>query len=228
MSRITVNQIMTQVAATVNQEATAPTAGSAEYLLWLEYINRAYFEWANATDWESLRRTFYPTVTGMSLATVALPLDFRKLAGEVILYDGDTERGTSFSEALPEQRGNYGVDDKYLTVRGDQASGFSLILNPATLASGASLEVQYFSMPTSLASPAEVTPIGDPQFLIDRSIAYIFEARSDSRFQLEETKARERLLTMVENANLAKFNSYAGSNFVIGPERKQGFRIGRD
>lgn len=228
MSRLTVDQIMTQVAATVNQEATAPTAGGAEYLLWLEYINRAYFEWSNANDWEALRKTFYPTVTGTSLASVALPLDFRKLAGEPILFNGDTAIGTPYSETTPEQQGLYGTEDRYITIRGNQADGFTMVFHPATLASGASLQVQYFSMPTSLASPAEVPAIGDAQFIIDRTIAYIFEARSDSRFQLEETKARERLLSMVENANLAKFNSYAGPNFVIGPERKQGFRIGRD
>lgn len=228
MSRLTVTQIMTQVAATVNQEATAPTAGSAEYLLWLEYINRAYFEWANANDWEALRKTFYPSVSGTSQATVSLPLDFKKLAGEARLYNGDITTGTAFPETTPEQQGMYGTQDNYITIRGDQASGFAMVFHPATLASGASLEVQYFSMPTSLASPAEITPVGDPQFLIDRSIAYIFEARSDSRFQLEENKARERLLTMIESANDAKFNSYAGPNFVITPERKSGFRIGRD
>lgn len=226
--RLTIEQIMRQIAATVNQEATPPTAGDDEYNLWLEYINRGYFEWVNANDWEALRKNFYPSVIGVNQATVSLPLDYRKLAAEPRLYNGEISQGTPYPEIIPEQAPLYHLDDRYFTIRGDISTGHVLLIHPATLGSGASLEIQYYSMPTSLASPAEIPLVPDSQYLIDRTIAYIFESRSDSRFQLEENKARERLVAMIENANAAKYNSYAGPNFVIGPERKQGFRIGRD
>ena len=219
---------MTQVAATVNQEATAPTAGGSEYLLWLEYLNRSYFEWSQAADWEVLRRLFVPTVTGVSQATLSLPQDFRKLASEVKLYSGDTEWGDSFGEIMWEEENNYSPHTRYVKTLGNMSEGFSLIFHPGTLASGASIVIQYYAMPTSLASPLSVPITPDSQFLIDRTIAYIFESRSDSRFQLEENKARERLLTMVEGENDRKFNSYAGSAQVTTPERRAGFRIGRD
>jgi hypothetical protein len=103
-----------------------------------------------------------------------------------------------------------------------------MVLNPGTLASGASLQVQYYSTPTSLSTNIDIPVTPDPQFLIDRAIAYIFEARSDPRFQTEENKAREKLLTMIENMNAAKFNSYAGANYLTTPERRTGFRLGRD
>ncbi len=228
MARLTIESIMKQIASTVNQEADAPTEGGAEWSLWLEYINRALFEWANANDWEVLRKTFYPTVVGTSTATVAMPLDFKKIAKEPLVF-GTESNGEAYAEVLPEQENLYNrATDKYVTVVGNLSDGFSVVFNPGTLASGASVAVQYFSMPTSLASNAQVPPITDSQFLIDRAIAYIFEARSDPRFQQEETKARERLLAMVEGADMAKYNSYANPNFVTTPERKQGFRIGRD
>lgn len=228
MARLTVDQIMKQIASTVNQEAQAPTAGGDEYDLWLEYINRALFEWAQATDWESLRKYYFPSVVGSSTATVPMPLDFKKLAAEPRLFAQGYSEGIPFSEVLSEQTGMYKQTDQYVMTRGDMTNGFNIIFHPGTLASGTSLFIQYFSMPTSLASPAEVPIIPDSQFLIDRTIAYIFEARSDSRFQLEENKAREKLLSMVENNNAMHYDSYAGQNPVLTTTQKTGFRVGRD
>lgn len=230
MARLTVEQIMTQIAATVNQEATPPTAGSAEYLLWLNFVNRSMFEWAEASDWEELRKRFLTSVSGVCQATVSLPLDFRKLAAAPRLHTtSGAVGGEEWPESLPEENGLANSIDKYFNIIGNPSEGYSFNWFPATLASGASIDISYFSMPTSLASPSTVSPMSDPQYLIDRSIAFILEGRSDPRFQAQETKAREKLLGMVENANLAKFTSYAGSNYVANsPERKMGFRIGRD
>lgn len=225
--RLTVQDCMRRISATVNQEASEPSAGGAEYLLWLEYMNRSVEEWAESNDWESLRKTFWPTVSGISGATVGLPLDYKKLAGEVIVY-GDTETGRQFPEIIEEQENLYSTTDRYVTTTGNIADGFAVVFHPGTLASGASVRIQYYAMPTSLASPAQVPLIDDPQFLVDRTIAYILESRSDARFQLQETKARDRLLTMIENANLNKYNSYAGSTPVIDTGRRVGFRMGRD
>lgn len=219
---------MQSIAATVNQESTAPTTSGDEYNLWLEYINRALFEWSNTTDWEVLRKTFYPPVTIISGATVPMPLDFRKIAAEPRLYSDGITNGIPFPEVLPEQTGLHSALTKYITVRGDLSTGYNMLFHPATMSSGASLEIQYYSTPTSLATTTEIPVIPDSQFLVDRTIAYIFEARSDSRFQLEETKARDKLLNMVENNNAAKYNSYAGQNPVLSTMQKANFRVGRD
>ena len=219
---------MQSIAATVNQESTAPTAGGDEYNLWLEYINRALFEWSNATDWEVLRKTFYPSVTIISGASIPMPLDFRKIAAEPRLYTDGIEIGIPFPEILPEQTGMHSEITKYITVRGDSSAGYNILFHPATMSSGASLEIQYYSTPTSLATTTEIPFIPDCQFLVDRTIAYIFEARSDSRFQLEENKARDKLLNMIENNNAAKYDSYAGQNPVLSTIQKSGFRVGRD
>ena len=219
---------MTQVASTVNQEASAPTSGGDEFSLWLNYINRALFEWENATDWEELRKTFRPTASNISNSVVDLPDDFKKIAAAPILYENNIVNGIPFPEVLPDQIGMFSETQKYVTIGGDLSGGFSMYFHPATLSSGASLAIQYFSMPTSLATTTDIPIISDSQFLVDRTIAYILEARSDARFQLEENKAREKLLTMVE-ANVARrFNSYANPNPVLTTNQKAGFRVGRD
>ncbi|MCK9371231.1 hypothetical protein M0R04_15065 [Candidatus Dojkabacteria bacterium] len=228
MSKLSVNELMVEIASLVNQEAVAPTAGSAEWNLWLSYLNRGVFEWSNASDWEVLRKRFYPVVTGTTQASVSMPADFRKIAAAPRIYDGSIETGVEFPELLPEQEGLFASTDKYFQTTGDLSSGFSLVFHPGTLASGASLVIQYFSIPTSLASNAQYPLVTDSQFLVDRTIAYIFESRADARFQTSEVKARERLMAMVENANMSKYSSFANQNRTMDDTKKSGFRIGRD
>ena len=230
MARLSVEQIMKTIAATVNQEATAPTSGGSEYNLWLEYMNRSLQEWSDAHDWEDLRKIYFPGVTGTSQATVTMPLDYKKLAASPVLHlFNNGVGGEEFPEETEEFRKLHKPTDKYFSELGNLSAGFSLIFNPATLASGASLEVQYFSVPTSLASPADIPPVSDSQFLADRTISYIFEARSDPRFQQQETKAREKLLQMIEMHDMKKYNAYGSPNYVKnGPLTRRGFRMGRD
>jgi hypothetical protein len=230
MARLTVTQIMQSIAATVNQTATAPTAGGAEFTLWLQFINRAQAEWSESNDWEELRKYYFPTVTGLSQMTVSLPDDYRKSAAAPRIYNiGNTTDGEEIPNIPVEDRGLYTTEDKYVYELGNQQDGRSLIFHPATLASGASIAIQYFATPTSLASPAQVPPISDSQYLIDRTVSFILEARSDPRFQQQESKAREKLMQMVESANLAKYNSYNNPQYVKNaPLQKRGFRIGRD
>lgn len=218
---------MTQIAATVNQDATAPSDTSSEYALWLQYMNRGLFEWAIAHDWEALRHRYYPLITGTNKATISLPVDFIKIGRFPVIFDGQVE-GTEIPMVIPEETHTYNSTDKYFTMAGDSSTGYALVFHPATLASGASVQIEYFAMPTSLASPLQIPLVTDSQFLVDRTIAYILESRSDARFQLVEVKARDRLLQMVENSDAAKYNSYAGHNYVSSPAQRMNFRVGRD
>lgn len=228
MARQTVAQIMTMVAATVNQEADSPSVGSAEYTLWIEYINRAIDEWGQAHDWDALRKTFFPEVIGIATASVRLPDNFRKLSGPVKLHFANEENPKEFPIELPERTGMHNASSEYVTITGDSSVGQSLLFHPATLASGASLEVPYFSTPTYVSNATQITPVPDPQFLIDRVIAYIFESRSDPRFQIVESKARDKMLTMIENANAATYSSYSNQNPVLNTLGRIKFRMGRD
>lgn len=228
MGRLTVNQIMTQIASTVNQEATSPTAGGTEWTLWLSFINRSIEEWARAFDWEELRKNYFPPITGTATATVALPTDFSRLASPPVNWSTGITGGEEWPYISTEDRKLHSNISKWVQVWGDMNSGYNLIFNPGTLPSGVSLSIQYFAAPTSLASPADIPIIPDSQFVVDRVVGYILEARSDPRFQQQETKAREKLLGMIEDANLRKYNSFAGSSPVITSTRRMGWRMGRD
>jgi len=226
--RKTVSEVMTQISSTVNQEATAPTTGDAEFNLWLQYLNRSQDEWSEAYDWEGSRVHYNPDIDEAQTSLVTLPHNFTKLAGPVLLYGQGTADPIEYNYVLDENTSMYSSLDKYVTVRGDIAIGKSLYFNPGTLASGASLYVQYFSTPTSLTTTTQYLTMEDSQFAVDRTIAYILEARSDPRFQIMESKARDRLVTMVDNANDEHFSSYAATSYIPSTLRRQGFRIGRN
>ena len=228
MTRNSVQAIMEAIGGSTIQDPTMPTAGGTEWKLWLSFINRSINEWSQAYDWEDLRAEFPPAISGLTQATIALPQNFGKLAAAPIHYGTGVAGGEEWPEILPEQQKLFSTETKWSQIRGDINNGFNLIWNPGTLASGASLIIQYFSIPTSLASPAQIPLVPDSQFIVDRVIAYIWEARTDSRFQEQEVKARERLLQMIDNANVAKYSSYANPNYILSQSHKSGFRFGRD
>ena len=200
--------------------------GGAEWNLRLKYINRAYEEWANAYEWEALRQTQYLSITGVSQASITLAGNFHKMAAYPLNYSGGVSGGEEWPEIQPNERKLYSDTDNYFYILGNRGAGHTMIWNPGTLASGASIFIQYYSFPSSLASPADIPVISDPEFLVERAIAYVFESRSDARFQEIEAKAREKLLLAIDNENT---KSKAYKNTIETPERLYfSFRLGRD
>ncbi len=191
-------------------------------------MNTSIQEWANSHDWEDLRLEYRPTFAGATTATIPLPTDFVKLAASPVNYGTGMSGGEEWNEILPEQQHIYAPTAQWVQIRGDINNGFNMIWNPGTLASGTTVSIQYFSIPTSLASPAQIPLTPDSQFLIDRVTAYILEARSDPRFQSSEVKAREKLLNMISNADAKKYSSFSNPNPVATTLHRQGWRIGRD
>lgn len=227
---ITVDEIQSRIASLVDQSVDTPTAGGSEWNLRLKYINRAIDEWGAAFDWEALRKEHWMNVTGVSQASLSLPGDFHKMAGFPLLY-GTVSGGEEWNEIKPDERKLYDDADEYFYILGDRANGHTMIWNVGTLASGASLLISYYAYPTSVASPADTILVSDPEFITNRVIAYIFESRSDGRFQQTEVKARENLLQMIENEQTARYSSYSMSDnkYVQTSDRLfHSFRIGRD
>lgn len=220
---------MQHISATVNQDPTQPTDGSTDFNLWMAFLNRAQIEWAEAWDWEELRKVYYPTISGTTTATIPLPQDFRKMSAPVLNYSVGISDGQPWEEVPADRLQFKNISSDYFFIHtGDLSNGHFLQWYPATLASGASLAIPYYSMPTSLASATQYPVVPDSEFLAQRVIAYVLESRSDPRYQDEENKARERLLTMVENANLMKFNSYVNPIKIMTMEQRKAFRLGRN
>lgn len=229
MARQSVSDIFSHIGSTVNQDPTVPTDGSADWSLWMSFLNRAQIEWAESYDWEELRKVFYPSVSGFTNATIALPQDFRKVSAPILNYSVGIQDGQPWMEQAAD-RLQYmnNSSDRFFIITGDPFNGHYMQWYPATLASGASVSIPYYSMPTSLASSTQIPVMPDSEFLAQRVIAYVLESRSDPRYQDEENKARERLLQMVENATLMKFNSYVNPIRILTPENRKSFRLGRN
>jgi hypothetical protein len=235
MARLTVGQLMQNIGATVNQDPTQPTDGGSDWLLWMNLLNRSQIEWAESADWEQLKKTVARSLvipSGGSMASIGLPLDFRKLGGPVINYSSGVTGGEAWPELRPELQLEFKPTDKWFYVQGDPSAGYSLQWNPGSTvnvgASGATISITYYSMPTSLTSSTQYPLVPDSEFLTQRTIAYVLEARSDPRYQDEEQKARERLLTMVGNADDAKYTSYVSPQPVTNSLRRSSFRVGRN
>src|SRR5258708_14061352 len=97
---------MQNISSTVNQDPTQPQDGGADFLLWLQFINRAQIEWAESFDWEVLKKIYYPNPQGgitTSLCSIGLPQDFRKITGPVVNYSTGVTPGESWAEELPER-----------------------------------------------------------------------------------------------------------------------------
>jgi len=232
MAQMTVSQIMSAIAATVNQDPTAPASGSTDYTLWIYFMQRAQHEWQEAHDWEETRKGFFPVITSTSVATgssltIPMPTDFYRLAGPPILWT-NFQSGKPWPEIIPEKRTMQSFSDSYFYMLGDLNNGYNMIWNPGTLSSGVSVEVPYFYIAPSLASSGQIPVMQNPEFLVDRTIAYVLEARYDPRFQEIETKAREKLLLMISNHDARKYSSFATPDYVSNAGRKMGFRLGRD
>ena len=224
MIEVDLTELEERISAYLDQDVTTPSEGSDDWNLRLKFINRRQDQWARAYDWEALRSDFKFTVTGINQASVALPVDFNRLGSEVILYGGGTDNGTAYPIIPRDQVRLYTTTDKYVIKSGNRNSGFHLNFNPGTLASGASLIASYYSIATSLASPANVSPIPDPEFLVTGTIADILESRSDERFPLVKADADRALQQMIENENVSEVSQL---NTTMTLERRLGFRIGK-
>lgn len=224
MTEVNVTELQARISAYLDQDENAVTDSDDDWTLRLKFINRRQEQWARAYDWEALRKDFYPTVTGLNQASVALPADFNRLGSEIVIFGTGYTDGIAYPIIKRDETRLHSSNDRYVVVGGNRNNGFYLKFNPATLASGASIVGNYYSIATSLASPANVSPIPDPEFLVTGTIADVLESRSDERFPIVKADADRSLSQMIENENV---NQVSQQNTTMTMERRGGFRIGR-
>ena len=194
---VTLDDVQGRVAAVADQDEATSNISTADYSLRRMYINMSQREWAETYDWKSLYRENNSRIsTSTGNTSVALPADFRKPAGfPKITYDGTTTE--DFAEIRPQEKQMYASSARYVYFLGDQNTGFTMIVNAGTLASGASVFLPYIASPASLVSPANVAMCPNPEYLVQRTLAYIWESRSDARFvqaKAESQRILENLL----------------------------------
>lgn len=227
MSNISVDEIQSEIASVIDQDESTSNIDSTDYSLRLRYINRALKEWAEIQDWQTLYREYNMLVsTSTGNASIVLPANFRKLASyPLITHDG---RNTDqFPEVLPQEDRQYSDTDKRVWIIGNSRNGYLLRVLGVSLSSGASVKVPYYASPQSLVSPADIADIPNPDYLVQRTIALVWEADEDARYPQAKTDAENILRNMIEYENV--FNRASQYDRVkTVEETKYSFRMGRD
>lgn len=226
MARKTVDGLQSEIAALVDQDENTGNISSTDYSLRLKYLNMALLEWAEVYDWQVLYTEFNTlTSTSTGNASISLPSNFRKSASyPYITFDGaKTEK---YPETRPQESGKYLGTDRRVEYVGNPQDGYTMVVYGG-LVSGASIKVPYYRSIQSLASPANVAEIPNPDYLVKRAVAYLWEAREDARFVQAKQDAELILRNMIEYENV--FSEASTNNRVSTVEEsKFNFRIGRN
>ena len=201
MARISTDEIQSRIAAIVDQDQSTSNISSTDYSLRLKYINMALSEWQESYDWQTLYTEYNMLVsTSTGNASIVLPTDFRKLASfPLITYNGTDTK--AFPETRPQEAKQYLGTDLRLEILGNPQDTYVMRIYGPTLASGASVKVPYYMSAQSLVSPANIAEIPNPDYLVKRTIAYLWEAREDPRFPQLKQEAERILGTMIDYEN---------------------------
>lgn len=215
----TLQSILDDIGAYVDQDTTTPTG--VELTTRINFVNQSLTEWGESYQWAQLRVLSNLTFS-FSGTSFALPTNFKKLMS----FPTDVSQNTDnqYIQIKPQDRLSYPSLNKYCYIIGDDSAGRSLVLNPP-LASGASIAFDFQSYPSSLATLTDISVCPQPDYLVKRSIAYVLEARSDTRFPQVKQDADVILQKMIEEENAP---SQAEINRIPYWKNQRNFVIGED
>lgn len=218
----TLADLMERVASTVDQRATPPTVGSSEYNWRKVLVNRVVEELYMSYDFEWMRQSQYAAVT--AAASVTLPINFKKMASFPVYYGASSE-GEEWAEIKPHEQRLYGSSDHYFYILGNRGDRYTMVWNPGSLVSGASLFLDFYTWPSLITQSTDTLVVPSLDYMTNRTIAYIFEAKNDPRTNLYLSRSRESLAQIIEEEN-SPGRTY--ENLVPISRREAGFRFGRD
>jgi hypothetical protein len=207
------SNILQRIASHVNGNSIVPVG--ADYNQWSDFLEESQSEWYNSYDPHVLIKT-YPTTLQASGTSLALPDDFKeKFAGFIIIDGNPLEEFDPVVATI--------AQGAYVTWGGNQADGYYMT-TPA-YASLVSVLVPYHSRATALATLTSISPIPDPEFLIDRTTEKIMLQRGQSEYVEFQAKADLLLQRMVANevsADMQKNNTIRTTlelnNFTLGDD----------
>lgn len=218
--------LQSEIAAIVDQDSDTANLSTDDYTLRTSYLNRALNEWAELTDWPTLYREYNSLVsTSAGNASISLPSNFRKLANFPLINQSNST--DQYPEVDPVQDQQFGDTDKRCQILGSPRTGYVLRIFGTTLASGASIKVPYYASPQSLVTTTDIADIPNPEYLVQRAVAYIWEGREDPRFPQARAEANRILSNMLERENTPNRASYWDSVRSV-EETRANFKWGRD
>lgn len=225
-----VTEIQNRIASLVDQSSTAPDVGGDDWNLRLKYINMAQNEAFDLYDWGFLFKEYSTQTSTISGNTsISMPNDFRKLASfPRICFSGVDDQ---FPEVRVQERFKKLSSDRFVYFLGSGA-GYTMVvhagLSDGQLPSGASIYVPYYSSGASLTTGSDVSMIPDPEYLVKRSVAMLWEAREDDRFPQMKAEADKLLQRLLERENVFSEANNDESQIRTVEEKRFGFRLGRN
>src|SRR3990167_5887368 len=227
MANFSVDELQARIASIVDESSSSPTQGGDDWNLRLKYLNMAQHEASELIDWDFLYKE-YGTLTSTSTGntSITLPTDFRKLATFPRVSSGGV--ASELQEVRAQERSNMSGSDKYVYILGNPYSGYVMVVNPGTstgqLTSGASILVPYYASVQSLASASDIPMIPDSNYLVSRTVAYLWEAREDGRYPGAKAEAEKILQRMLERETVHSEAALRHSRVRTVDERYNNFR----
>lgn len=220
----TLYDIQNQIAYEVDGNASI-SPSSSDWGERLVPINRALNDWAETYDWSQLKKVHNGLIsTASANASYVLPSDFRRADGYArITWDGATT--DEFSIVDPSTNYQYSNGDKFVNILGNNSSGYVMYIHSEGLVSGASVQMTYWSTPTSLTTQTQSTECPDPSYIVQKSLYYLYKQREDARFPEAKAEADRIMARMIEAENSAGIG-FADKRVNSSP--LSAFRIGRD
>lgn len=206
---------MADIAAKVNGERTAPTVGGDEYDLFLSALQSAENTWEGSDyDFPQLRFV-YRTTLGTSGTSVALPDDFKKLSGYVLVG------GLKRIAIDPKDEPLNSTGSEYVAPH--VAEGY-LAINPAS-ATTTTVDVYYQARATSLATSTAIPYCPSDEYLINKASSILLFGRTDPRYTELRDEA-DLLLQQMVGSDMSKLKGTESR--VTSSAEEQGFTLGVD
>lgn len=210
-------EILKSVGAITDQDASLPTGSDLTQRL--QFANDALGEWADTYTWTDLRTTIYVNTSNDSTTSIGLPTNFREPLSPLVQFN-TTGTKTSFSVIPGVERFNKESTDNYCYIQGTYPTKALII--PNGLPSGASLQIDYMSFPSSLATLTDTVPVSATQYMVKKIAALVLQGRGDPRFPSIQNDAQRILSNAIEEQNVP----FGRVNRI--PYYTAGFSIGYD
>lgn len=212
-----VSELFSHAGSDAKGRYSSPTLASNEWYQWLSWANDELYSFGEVHDWpELINRNFsYPSV-GASSTSLALPSNFKKIAGNPVIG------GQFYTEVDGDLFDKHALSEKVFRT-GYNGGWYLEWKDPTT--SATSVLIPIVSYPTSLATVTDSFNIRNPMYLVKRLKVRIFKYRQDPIFTELESESNLLLNQMLEN-EFYKHSQYKGG--ATTREEEAGFTLGLD
>lgn len=199
----TLQQVLQDSAAYLDLDPSIPTG--TELDVRINYTKQAINEWGAAYNWRQLKQHLEITP---SMASIALPSNFRNLSGAPMVMTGNGI-WQEYPQIQPEEKYSKNASDSYCYILGNPAQGYTIVFN--NLTANVSLSIDYQRYPSNVATLTDTVEVDDGEYIKLKVISYVLQSRSDDRFPIVDADASRMLTNMVGRENNRNPGGYSST-----------------